>query len=400
VSGLAVAPLGVPWVIALGPAETTAVERASVATSLDAIDTIAGALALNTCRRLELFGFGEPPSVEALARATGLDDVLSARVFVGHAAIERVLRLAAGLESSVVGEDQILHQVRSVLGAGSGLAPDPRLRRLIEIAIGVGRRARAGRPPQVERSLADRGIAWLEARLGPLARRTIVVAGAGPIGSAAARGMRRLGTEVVVASRDPRRALDLATEVGGRPTTLVDVVRELHRVDAVVVALAGPWIDLAAAGDPLPWLVDLSAPTAVPAGIVDRLRERFVDLDTLTASDAGGAPDAVALAAFTARAEAHVTEAAGSYEAWLDGRRSVATLRALRSRADARRAAELDRLFRRLPDLDERERGLIERLSQQLVAAVLHEPSQRLRDDRDGSSGAAARTLFALDARR
>lgn len=95
-----------------------------------------------------------------------------------------------------------------------------------------------------------------------------------------------------------------------------------------------------------------------------------------------------------------VDEAAASYEAWLAGRQSVATLRALRSRADARRAAELDRLFRCPPDLDERERGLIERLSEQLVAAVLHEPSQRLRNDRDGSSVAAARTLFALDARR
>ncbi len=89
--------------------------------------------------------------------------------------------------------------------------------------------------------------------------------------------------------------------------------------------------------------------------------------------------------------------AAADYLAWLTGRDSVATLRRLRDRADARRRRELDRLFRRLPGLAERERELIGHLSVQLVASVLHEPSVSLRSDADGRRARAALALFGLE---
>jgi glutamyl-tRNA reductase len=71
-------------------------------------------------------------------------------------------------------------------------------------------------------------------------------------------------------------------------------------------------------------------------------------------------------------------------------------IRAIRSRAEARRAAAVERLLRRLPDLTDRERALVEQLSSQLVAAILHEPSAVLRDDRAGSLAATARRLFRI----
>jgi glutamyl-tRNA reductase len=97
-----------------------------------------------------------------------------------------------------------------------------------------------------------------------------------------------------------------------------------------------------------------------------------------------------------ARAEAAVDEAVGEYVGWLQGRGSVRTLVALRERGEARRRARVERLLRRLPQLDDRARELIETMSRQLVTDLLHEPVTALRSDQDGSHGEAARRLFGL----
>jgi glutamyl-tRNA reductase len=81
---------------------------------------------------------------------------------------------------------------------------------------------------------------------------------------------------------------------------------------------------------------------------------------------------------------------------WLRGRGSVETLVALRERGEARRRGRVERLLRRLPDLADRERELIETMTRQLVTDLLHEPVSALRSDPDGSQGQAARRLFGL----
>ncbi len=87
---------------------------------------------------------------------------------------------------------------------------------------------------------------------------------------------------------------------------------------------------------------------------------------------------------------------AARYERWLCGRSAIPTLCSLRERSEERRRAALERLLRRLPDLDPREQELIGAFSRQLTATLLHEPSARLRDDEDGSAARAAHTLFDL----
>ncbi|HXM53819.1 MAG TPA: hypothetical protein VOB72_00390, partial [Candidatus Dormibacteraeota bacterium] len=165
-------------------------------------------------------------------------------------------------------------------------------------------------------------------------------------------------------------------------------------IAAVAVALRGEWVELAAAVQAvpdrrLPPLADLSAPSAVPARVRLALGPDFLGIDELWRRSSGEE-------AWEHRAEVAVEQAVAEYMGWLHGRGSVRTLVALRDRGESRRRARVERLLRRLPNLDERSRSLIEAMSRQLVTDLLHEPVTALRADPDGSQGEAARRLFNL----
>ncbi len=363
-------------------------------------------LLLVTCHRAELYGTGPQPSPETLLALAG-DGATAGRLRlrVGAGAVRHAIRLAAGLESAVVGEDQVLHQVRVLRDEARVRRLDPHLARLMEVAIGVGRRARAGRPtagraerdiaaePRGEAGLAGGALDWLAALGVDLAGGELLVVGAGTMGSLLARQARSRGARVVVASRGLARAVALAAETGGEAIDLPAAASRARRVDGIAVALAGPWAELAGpawAGAGLPPLVDLSAPPAVAPGRAGRA----IDIDGLHAWVAARAAPAD-LAVYVTAAEALVEEAIARYLRWSAGRASVATLRDLRARADERRRAEVERLLRRV-DLGPRERDLVRAFSERLVAAILHPPTAHLRDDADGSAATAARRLFDL----
>jgi len=350
-----------------------------------------GVVPVVTCHRVELYGSGTAP-VERLLGPEAAD--VQPVILVGRAAADHLCRLAAGLESAVVGEEQVLHQVRRAFvgAAGRPLAAD--VGRAFELAIGVGRRARAGEADE-GRDLGELGMRWLEGSVGPMAGRTVVVAGAGPMGRALAHGAARRGARVTVASRDRVHAERIAGEVGGSSTDLSAALELVPGADALAIALRGPWPGLQRFED-LPSTVDLSFPSVVPLEQRARLGGRFADVDAIFALGRADELETDRQAAYRIRAEALVAEAVGRYATWAAGRRSIETLRSLRERAEERRARELDRLLRRLPDLDQRERTLVEEFSEQLVAGLLHGPTSVLRDDTDGSADRAARHLFRL----
>jgi glutamyl-tRNA reductase len=137
--------------------------------------------------------------------------------------------------------------------------------------------------------------------------------------------------------------------------------------------------------------VDLSAPPA----ITPPRHATYLDIDGLHRQSEAAPPTNDQLA-YAAAATAVVELAAETFERWVGGRTSVATLRGLRDSAERRRALETQRLLRRMPDLEPSEKALVEAFSRRLVAALLHEPSCRLREDIDGRAAAAARRLFDL----
>lgn len=377
------------WVRALTAPRVPARVRAAAA--LTARAHPGDALVMSTCRRVEVIGVGEPPSAEALFGVEVPPEAITS--FDDRAAVTRVLRVSTGLESVVLGEDQILHQLRAALAQRRLAGPVPAaLGRLIEAAIRTGREARRAAPRR-EHSLAERALAVLADRFGGLAGRRLLIAGAGPIGQAAARRAVALGARVTIASRDRSRAAGIAAGLGASATSLDAAVADIGSTDALLVALAGAWPSLEAASTPLPFVVDLSDPVVVPEALIARLGSRFVDLDRLASEQPA---DRLAEATYRDRADSIVDLATSEYLDWARGRQSIGVLRRLRGTVEARRRRELDRLFRRLPELDQRERDLIARLSAQLVASVLHEPSVRLRADGDGRGARAAMHLFGL----
>jgi glutamyl-tRNA reductase len=360
-----------PWALVAQAGEVGVSRRAELARALrePASEQPRWAL-LETCHRVEAYGLGEPPA------HAGARDL---RLLRGEAAAGHLFRVACGLESAVVGEDEVLHQVREALAAARVQGVDVRLTRLFESAIASGRTARAASSGP-RRSLAQRAVAWLREaaeRSGRPPSATVLVVGAGPMGSALAREAGAAGARVEVASRTAGRApLDLAAAAELAP-----------RCAAVAVALAGEWTELRPRG--LPPIADLSSPPAVPAAVRAGLNGTYLGIDGLW-ERVGGEPG------WVERAERVVAEGVAEYLDWLGGRASVDALLKLRERGERRRRARVERLLRRLPDLPPRERALVEAMSRQLVSDLLHEPVSELRADRDGTSRDAARRLFRL----
>jgi glutamyl-tRNA reductase len=224
---------------------------------------------LNTCHRVELYGFGTAPGLDARLR-----------VVTGEGAVRHLIRVAAGLESAIIGEDEVLHQVREALGnARAGRTLDGRLLRLFETAIAAGRSARAGRTA-ASGNLAQRAVAWLGEK-SSLVGHTVLVAGAGRMGSALAHSAKLAGADIVIASRDATRARRLAHVYGGDSTDLAGGAQFALQAEGVAVALAGVWHEFQPPVGALPPIADISAPSAVPAAVRSRLNSGFLSIDDL-----------------------------------------------------------------------------------------------------------------------
>ncbi len=385
-----------PWVLTADARTMDTDRREQMAADLRLRGTQGGVL-LETCHRVELYGVGRPPDSPSTREAR----LAGARVLVGPDAVRHLMRVAAGLESAVVGEDQVLAQIRrasDVLRAGPS---DTVLHRLVQCALGVGRRVRRGQRPR-ERGLATRALAWLTPRIDGWDGARVVVAGAGDMGTAVALGARHRGAEVIVATRTPRRLPS-----GIRAVDLAEGGRLAVTADAIVVALGGPWTALGGpwtalgetsgppsvlveAGRTLPPIVDLSSPRAVPPAVRDRAET--IDIDGLFDQPGGRVIDGD----FVRRAEAEVEGGVATFERWVAARPSAVAARRLSERGHHRAQTRAEDALRKLPNLTEREREIVRRLAGQVAADLLHEPLTRLGTDAAGRAREGARDLFDL----
>lgn len=349
-------------------------------------DLPAGSLLLQTCHRVEAYLTGPLPPVELPAGTVVLDGVAAAR----HA-----VTVAVGADSVVVGEDQVLHQLRAAVAEARGHASlDPGLDRLFAIALRAGRRARSWRSTP-GRSLADLAVNTLARRRGSLQGRPVLIVGAGAMGAAAARTAAAAGAVVAVASRTEASAHAVAEPVAAA-TEAFDPGPAIERYEAIIVALSGPWTlgaDTVEAlvGTDAP-VVDLSVPLAVPDRLVAALRDRLVSGDDLARS----AFDEPTDGRWGRRLRGLIDDSVAEYLAWEDARGARTTADALRRQADRELESELSALWRRVPDLDPSERQAIEGMTRRLAGRLLREPLEHLGRDRDGRSERAVREIFSL----
>lgn len=351
------------------------------------------ALVVETCHRVEgyLVSPDDPNGLHRIGSLPGGGRVLTTEHAVRHA-----ITVAVGRDSVVLGEDQILHQLRESLDVARAAGTlDPVLERLFALALQAGRRARSWRQgPQ--RSLADAALSVIEQRGGPVHGRDVLVVGAGRMGQLAVRAALAAGAHVTVANRTAEGATSLAATTGARIAALDPGVR-IAGFAAVVVALGGPWpigpatISALAANSTV--VVDLSVPAAVPEALPHALGPRFASADALALAE----PDPTAPHdGSPARVDALVDRTTAEFLAWLHGRDRRATAHALVKRADREREAELAALWRRLPDIEPATRGAIEEMTRHLATRLLREPLARLGRDTDGHDERAVRDIFAL----
>jgi glutamyl-tRNA reductase len=351
------------------------------------------ALLLETCHRVEGYLVSSDDTVPV--RVAGALPA-GGEALIGEAAVRHAITVAVGSDSVVVGEDQVLHQLRESVDTGrADGALDASLERLFALALRAGRRARSWRQGS-KRSLADVAFSSIEHQTGSLRGREILVVGAGKMGRLAVRAATAAGASVSVANRSAERARSLATASGARIEEF-DPGRQAGTFAGVIVALSGPWPiggeALGALAEGATVVVDLSVPAAVPQAAVAVLGPRFISADALALADVDpGAPRDGS----DARVEALIDRTTVEFLDWLARRDGRATAEALAKHADREREAELAALWRRLPGLEPDARAAIEAMTRHLATRLLREPLERLGRDPDGRDERTVRDLFAL----
>lgn len=349
------------------------------------------ALILETCHRVEGYVVC-PDSEELMGLAASVPT--GGLALADEPAVRHAVAVAVGRDSVVVGEDQILHQIRESVDAATNAGSfDPVLARLFAFALRAGRRARSWRqgPP---RSLADVALSVIEHRCGAISGRDILVVGAGRMGHLTARTAALAGASVSIANRSAEGAQSVAAETGAQVVPF-DLGDRAAAFAGVIVALGGPWPITARTVESLRGsraiVVDLSVPAAVPQKAVAAIGPRFVSADALALAEPGQLqPSSLA------RLDALVENTTTEFLAWLASRGRRAAAEALITRADHEREAELAALWRRLPDLEPDARDAIDGMARHLTKRLLREPLERLGRDPDGRDEQAVRDIFAL----
>ena len=376
---------------------------------------LGGAAILSTCNRTELYlaSDGVVPSDEAMAALAAARGVPAPEgpLFYHEteaAAARHLFRVAAGVDSLVVGESEILGQVREAFSAATAAGRgNAVLARLFHAALRSGRRARSETEIGAHGlSVSALAVSLSRNALGDLRRKTVLVVGAGEAGRRAAAALVQSGVgRLLVTTRRSGRAEEIARELNGATFPFEELAQAVREADVVIASTAAPEAVIttaaveaamtARAGRPLV-VVDIAVPRDVEASVRDVAGVRLFDIDDLqmmaernreTREQEIGAVETI------------IDDEVARFQAWLAGRQVVPTIAALRKRAEATRRAEVARTLAHLPDLAAADRSRIEAMSKALVKRLLHSPVTRLRERGGGRDLDVVRDLFELDER-
>ncbi len=393
---------------------------ASLATAPDA--PLREIVVLSTCNRYEVYAASDSP---ALAQDAIVDCLLSARNVAtqplldalyrkeGMEATRHLFRVAAGLESLVLGETQIMRQVADALAQAQEAGTcGALLSRLFTAALHTGKRARTETAiSQHTLSVSHAAALLVERELASVAAPRIVIVGAGEMAALAADALaQHRQASVSVVNRGEARAREVVGRLGVQARPWGELERVVAEADAVITATSArePVLsvdDIAASrrNDPARslLLVDIGVPRNIAPATNPTNPAPAIQLFDIDDLQAVVAQHWRLREAEVARVEAIIAGEALGYAHWLNSRYVVPVLTELRSRADAIAAAELEHALRRLPDLDAHERDVLAQMAQRIVHKLLHTPTVTLKsraargDHFDYDH--AIRKLFALD---
>jgi glutamyl-tRNA reductase len=397
--------VGISWRTApVAVREKLAFREEELASTLQAMTRdlpVAEALLVSTCNRVEVYGVARPgaeptgPVRAFLAQARGLADGEVADVLYDHrgpAAIRHVFSVASALDSLVLGEAQILGQLKDAYGvAGEAGTSGPLLGRCLERAFGVAKRVRT--ETAIARGAANVSTVAVDLAkrvFGNLEGKSVLVVGAGKMSTLAARHLYASGaTHIVVTNRSPEKAERLAAEIDGIAKPWEDLERLLTEADVVIsstgarqpiltkplfkrVTKARRWRQLV--------VIDIAVPRDAEPAIGEFDGVYVFDIDDLEKVVAANLAERAKAAEHAGKIVEHE---AGQFEHWLRSQGVVPTIRALRDKFARVAESELQKTLDVLARKDHtpaQQREVVQRLVNLVVNKLLHQPTAALRE--------------------
>ena len=382
-------------------------------------DSVTEMVILSTCNRVEIYAVAPRIDFDALENfLSEVQDVPREEFsphlyrYVDQRAIEHLFRVAAGLDSLVLGEPQILGQVMGAFELARGQdSAGPVISRLFQSALHTGKRARSETAiSHNPASISSVAIRLAEGSVTDLPAAQVTIVGAGEMAELAVESLRKRGvTRIQVVNRTLERALNLAQRWGGEALTFEKLPDALQQADFLITSTGAPhtliYADTVRAamqsrqGRPLV-IIDIAVPRDVDVEVGEIFGVSLFDIDMLHQH----------LENSLARREKEVPlvekileEEQDAFMSYLHTLDVVPLIAEMRQQAEAIRQAELEKTLRHLPDLTPSERKRLEALTQALVKKILHQPITCLRSEAGtpmaADYAATARSLFGLEAR-
>ncbi|PLS81571.1 MAG: glutamyl-tRNA reductase [Chloroflexi bacterium] len=373
---------------------------------------------LSTCNRVEIYGIAD-----TLDRIAGVSKFLHAfhnqparshdaalYTHVDGAAVRHVFATASGIESLVMGETQILRQMRDAAASASQhQALGPILNTLFRHALEVGKRART--ETAISRhaaSVSQAGVELARALFGRLETAHVLLVGSGKVSELAAKNLLDNGARIItLVNRTVEHAQKLAEQWGGRALPFDQLQGALNDADVVLSSTSAPHTVIhqqhvqtaLAARDGRPLiLIDLAVPRDIDvdvAAVPGVHLYNVDDLQTVVAANIERRRGEISAV------EAIIAAEVDEFIRWLGARAAVPTLNELRAHAERIRQAEVEKALRRMGPLSERDQAIIQALSQGIVNKLLHQPTVRLKAHTASGNGltyaSALQELFGLE---
>ncbi|MHB9003121.1 MAG: glutamyl-tRNA reductase [Coriobacteriia bacterium] len=377
------------------------------------------AVILSTCNRTEVYAVtaagedGPGAIIEFMASYHGLDrHELTRYLYIreGEDVVHHLFRVVASLDSMVIGEAQVLGQVKDAYAMAMDYQATGRIfNRLFRQSFEVGKRVRTETAiGEAAVSISYAAVELAKKVFDTLEGRTVLVVGAGKMSELTAKHLCSNGIcSVLVANRTYDRAVELAERFEGTPVHYEELFDHMRSADIVISSTAATGYvimrdQVAGAlkgrrGRPL-FFIDIALPRDIDPA-VNELDDVFLyDIDSLNGVVESNLEERMREAE---RAEHIIAEEMGEFERWLESMEVVPTVAAIRAKSEAVRAAELEKALKRLGGLSEKEIATIDALTCSIVNKMLHGPTSRLKNVAGERYGVAyieaARFLYGLD---
>jgi glutamyl-tRNA reductase len=377
-------------------------------------------MVLSTCNRVEVYsvvddvesGYGRIQEFLADTHLALSSEQLTPHLYwhTGDRAIAHLFRVAASLDSMIIGESQILGQLKDAFEVAlAHKTTGVIMNKVVRKAISVAKRVRTEtRISEMAVSVSYAAVELAKKIFSNLGEKTVLLVGAGEMAKLAARHLIAQGVRHIrITTRTPQHAVDLATRFGGTPVPFDQFKDEMAAADIVLVS-TGASHYLIGAEDvhravrermnrPM-FLIDISVPRNIDPAVRHVDNAFLFDIDDLKQRVEQNRAERLHEAE---KAERMVAEEVGTLQEWLKSLEVTPTIVALRNRVEAIKRAELDKTLGRLAHLPHEDRELVEGLAASIVNKLIHSTMITLKSEANSSSGVAfieaARRFFNLD---